>query len=69
MVTFKERWCKLYYIQHTLLSNIGQLPILFWGERAGVGGTIHRIILSLLLIELSSMVCFYPGDPLVFFFL
>ena len=29
MVTFKEGWDKLYYTQHTLLNNIGQLPILF----------------------------------------
>ena len=26
MVTFKEGWCKLYYTQHTLLSDVGQLP-------------------------------------------
>ena len=32
MITFKE-WCdKLYYTQHTLLSNVKQLPILFFGE-------------------------------------
>ena len=30
MVTFKGGWDKLYYIQHTLLSNVGQLPILFF---------------------------------------
>ena len=30
MVTFKG-WCdKLYYTQHTLLNNVGQLPILFF---------------------------------------
>ena len=29
MLTFKEGWGKLYYTQHTLLSNVGQLPILF----------------------------------------
>ena len=26
MVTFKEVWDKLYYTQHTLLSNMRQLP-------------------------------------------
>ena len=30
MVTFKGGWGKLYYTQHTLLSNIRQLPILFF---------------------------------------
>ena len=30
IVTFKEGWGKLYYTQHTLLSNVGQLPILFF---------------------------------------
>ena len=30
MVTFKGGWDKLYYIQHTLLSNVGHLPILFF---------------------------------------
>ena len=29
MVTFKGEWNKLYYTQHTLLINVGQLPILF----------------------------------------
>ena len=29
MVTFKGGWSKLYYTQHTLLSNVGQLPIFF----------------------------------------
>ena len=29
MVIFKGRWGKLYYIQHTHLSNIRQLLILF----------------------------------------
>ena len=29
MVTFKGGWDKLYYTQHTLLSNIRQLSILF----------------------------------------
>ena len=28
MVTFKGEWGKLYYTQHTLLSNVGQLLIL-----------------------------------------
>ena len=28
MVTFKGGWDKLYYTQHTLLSNVRQLPIL-----------------------------------------
>ena len=26
MTTFKKEWSKLYYIQHTPLSNIEQLP-------------------------------------------
>ena len=30
MITFKGGWSKLYYTQHTLLSNMGQLPILFF---------------------------------------
>ena len=30
MVTFKGRQGKLYYTQHTLLSNMGQLPVLFF---------------------------------------
>ena len=30
MVTFKEGCGKLYYTQHILLSNVGQLPILFF---------------------------------------
>ena len=29
MVTFKGGWGKLYYTQHTLLSNVGQLPFFF----------------------------------------
>ena len=29
MVTFKEMWDKLYYTQHTFLSNVGQLPFFF----------------------------------------
>ena len=29
MVTFKEGWDKLYYTQHTFLSNVGQLPFFF----------------------------------------
>ena len=32
MVTFKRGWGKLYYTQHTLLNNMGQLPILFFLE-------------------------------------
>ena len=33
MVTFKG-WCdKLYYIQHTLLSNVRQLSILFFEKQ------------------------------------
>ena len=32
MVTFKGRWDKLYHIQYTLLSNVRQLPILFFLE-------------------------------------
>ena len=30
MVTFKRGWGKLYYTQHTLLSNVGQLLIHFF---------------------------------------
>ena len=30
MITFKGRWGKLYYTLHTLLSNVGQLPFLFF---------------------------------------
>ena len=30
MITFKQRWGKLYYTQHTLLSNVGQLPFFFF---------------------------------------
>ena len=30
MVTFKGGWGKLYYTQHTLLSNVGQLLILLF---------------------------------------
>ena len=30
MVTFKGGWGKLYYIEHTLLSNVGQLPFFFF---------------------------------------
>ena len=33
MVTFKGGWDKLYYTQHTLLSNVGQLPILFFEKQ------------------------------------
>ena len=33
MVTFKEGWDKLYYTQHTLLNNMGQLPILFFFKK------------------------------------
>ena len=33
MVTFKGGWSKLYYTQHTLLSNVGQLPILFFEKQ------------------------------------
>ena len=33
MVTFKGEWGKLYYTQHTLLSNVGQLPILFFEKQ------------------------------------
>ena len=30
MVTFKGGWSKLYYTQHTLLSNVGQLLFFFF---------------------------------------
>ena len=33
MVTFKGGWGKLYYTQHTFLSNVGQLPILFFEKQ------------------------------------
>ena len=33
MVTFKGGWGKLYYTQHTLLSNVEQLPILFFEKQ------------------------------------
>ena len=33
MVTFKGGWGKLYYTQYTLLSNVGQLPILFFEKQ------------------------------------
>ena len=33
MTTFKGGWDKLYFTQHTLLSNVGQLPILFFFKK------------------------------------
>ena len=33
MVTFKGLCDKLYYTQHTLLNNVGQLPILFFEKQ------------------------------------
>ena len=30
MVTFKRWWGKLYYTQHTFLSNVRQLPFFFF---------------------------------------
>ena len=33
MVTFKGEWGKLYYTQHTLLSKVRQLLILFFFEK------------------------------------
>ena len=33
MVTFKGEWSKLYYTQHTLLSNVEQLSILFFEKQ------------------------------------
>ena len=30
MITFKQMWGKLYYTQHTLLSNVRQLPFFFF---------------------------------------
>ena len=33
MITFKGGWGKLYYTQHTLLSNVRQLPILFFEKQ------------------------------------
>ena len=29
MATFKREWGKLYYIQHTFLSYVGQFPFFF----------------------------------------
>ena len=44
MITFKEGWSKLYYTQHTLLSNVGQLPILFLRNKPTQGREIMIII-------------------------
>ena len=33
MVSFKEGWGKLYHTQHTFLSNVGQLSILFFEKQ------------------------------------
>ena len=33
MITFKGGWGKLYYIQHSLLSNVGQLPFFFFEKQ------------------------------------
>ena len=33
MVTFKGEWGKLCYTQYTLLSNVRQLPILFFEKQ------------------------------------
>ena len=30
IITFKEGWGKLYYTQHTLLSNVGQSAFFFF---------------------------------------
>ena len=33
MVTFKGGWGKLYHTQHTFLSNVRQLPTLFFEKQ------------------------------------
>ena len=33
MITFKGGWDNLYYTQHTFLSNVGQLAILFFEKQ------------------------------------
>ena len=55
MVTVKGGCDKLYYTQHVLLSNVGQLLILFfekqtYTQRRGKG--VHLIILLLILEKL-----------------
>ena len=64
MVTFKGGWSKLYYTQHTLLSNTRQLRILFFekqtqthtqkGEVQGIilRGSLHFFFLSLAMLEI-----------------
>ena len=44
MITFKKGCGKLYYTQHTLLSNVGQLPILFLRNKPTQGRGIMVII-------------------------
>ena len=44
MVTFKGGWGKLYYIQYTLLSNVGQLPFFFLEKQAHTQGKEKEIL-------------------------
>ena len=65
MVTFKGGWDKLYYTQHTLLNNGGQLPLLFFeklththrGRGKGVLFGYYIFAFVLLLITLH-LICF-----------
>ena len=42
MVTFKRGRDKLYYTQHTLLSNVGQLPFFFRNKHTHAHTHTHR---------------------------
>ena len=44
MVTFKGGWGKLYYTQHTLLSNMGQLLILFFEKQTHTEGRGKEVL-------------------------
>ena len=53
MVTFKGEWDKLYYTQHIILSNVKQLPILFFEKQrqnlirkttTTYSNTLHRVL-------------------------
>ena len=44
MVTFKEGWYKLYYTQHTLLSDVGQLPFFFRNKQTHTHTHTHTHI-------------------------
>ena len=59
MVTFKGGWSKLYYTQHTLLSNMRQLRILFFEKQTHADthtqkGEVQGIILR------GSLHFFFP---------